>query len=91
MKTFRGKLWFGKLFLVLAKKQSGPKDKYKEAAKGAKKKKSKTPEMSGGVMDLIGGLTVLRFTSMLGMRNISFTKEELLKLNSQLNKIKKPS
>ena len=41
-------------------------------------------------MELIGGLTVLRFTSMLGMRNISFTKEELLKLNRQLNKIKKP-
>jgi len=86
MKTFRGKLWFGKLFLILAKKQSGPKDKSKDG----KKKKSKTPEMSGGVMELIGGLTVLRFTSMLGMRNISFTKEELLKLNSQLNKIKKP-
>ena len=87
MKTFRGKIWFGKLFLILAKKQSGPKDN--SSKDGGKKKKTKTPEMTGGVMELIGGLTVLRFTSMLGMRNISFTKEELLKLNSQLNKIKK--
>ena len=44
----------------------------------------------GNMMNLIGGFTVLRFTSMLGMRNISFTKEELLKLNSKLNKIRKP-
>ena len=46
--------------------------------------------MNSGVMDMISGFTVLRFTGMLGMRNISFTKEELLKMNSQLNKIRKP-
>ena len=41
-------------------------------------------------MKMISSFTVLRLTGMLGMRNIMFTKEELLKLNSQLNKIKKP-
>ena len=41
------------------------------------------------VVDMISGLTVLRFTSMLSMRNVFFTKEELLKLNAQLNKIPK--
>ena len=43
-----------------------------------------------GMMQMLGGFTVLRMTSMLGMVNVSFTKEELLKLNAQLNKIKKP-
>lgn len=33
-------------------------------------------------MELICGLTVLRFTGMLGMRNVSFTKEELVKMNA---------
>ena len=43
-----------------------------------------------GIMDMMGGFTVLRLTSMMGMMNISFTKEELLKFNKQLNRIKKP-
>ena len=47
--------------------------------------------MNSGVLDMIGGFTVLRFTGMLGMRNVTFTKEELLKMNAQLNKIKKPA
>lgn len=55
-----------------------------------KKKKSKNPEMNSGVMNMIGNFTVLRFTGMLGMRNVTFTKEELLKMNAKLNKIKKP-
>ncbi len=88
-KTLRGKLWFMGLFLALAKKQSGPKDKGKKKEKKDKKKKNKT-NMDSGVMKMISGFTVLRFTSMLGMRNISFTKEELLKMNRKLNKIRKP-
>lgn len=90
-KTLRGKLWFAGLFLTLAKKQSGgnatPKQKDKDTKK---KKKSKTPEMSSGLMDMIGGFTVLRFTGMLAMRNVTFTKEELLAINRKLNKIRKP-
>ena len=87
MKSFRGKFWFVKLFMALAKKQSGPKQKGDKK----KKKKGKNPDMNSGVMNMISGFTVLRFTGMLGMRNISFTKEELLKMNSQLNKIRKPA
>ena len=45
----------------------------------------------GGLMEMMGSFTVLRLTSMMGMMNISFTKEELLKLNRQLNRIKKPA
>ena len=94
MKTLRGKLWFAKLFLILAKKMSAgqPKDKAKEKAKDKPKKtkkKNAASAMDSNTMNLISGLTVLRFTSMLGMRNVYFTKEELLKLNKQLNKISK--
>ena len=88
IKTLRGKLWFAGLFLTLAKKMSQAQPQSKD--KKAKKKKSKNPEMNSGVMNMIGGFTVLRFTGMLGMRNVTFTKEELLKMNRQLNKIKKP-
>ena len=94
MKTLRGKLWFAKLFLILAKKmgdgQKQPK-KADEKEKKPKKKKSAAAGMDSGTMNLISGLTVLRFTSMLGMRNVHFTKEELLKLNRQLNRIPKKS
>ncbi len=88
MKTFRGKLWFAGLFMTLAKKMSGnqPKSNGKE-----KKKKKKNPEMNSGVMNMISNFSVLRFTGMLGMRNVTFTKEELLAMNAKLNKIKKPS
>ncbi len=85
MKTLRGKLWFVGLFMILAKKQSGPKQKTDKKAP-----KKKGAQMDSGVMNMISGFTVLRFTGMLGMRNINFTKEELLKMNRQLNKIKKP-
>ena len=47
-------------------------------------------EMNEGMMAMMGGFTVLRLTSMVGMMNISFTKEELLKMNKQLNRIRKP-
>ena len=43
-----------------------------------------------GMGQMVGGFTVLRMTSMIGMLNISFTKEELLKMNAKLNKIKAP-
>jgi len=42
------------------------------------------------MMDMLGGFSVLRLSSMMGMMGVSFTKEELLKLNKQLNRIKKP-
>ena len=86
-KTLRGKLWFAGLFLTLARKMSQNKP---QSADKKKKKKQKNPEMNSGVMNMIGGFSVLRFTGMLGMRNVTFTKEELLKMNRQLNKIKIP-
>jgi beta-galactosidase len=47
--------------------------------------------MSGSMMQMLGGFSILRMSSMVGMANITITKEELLKVNSQLNKVKKPT
>ena len=86
MASKRGKLWFIMLGLRLKKKMNASK-------KGGEKKKSGGFEVDlkadGGLMQMMGGFTVLRLSSMMGMMNISFTKEELLKLNKQLNRIKK--
>ena len=88
MKSFRGKLWFAKLGLAMKKKMDANK-------KGKKSEKGEGFDIDfksagSGLMEMMGGFTVLRLSSMLGMANISFTKEELLKMNKKLNKIKKP-
>ena len=88
MKSKRGKLWFVRLGLNLKKKM----DANKKGQKGEKKSGGFEVDLKadGGLMQMMGGFTVLRLTSMMGMMNINFTKEELLKLNRQLNRIKKP-
>ena len=45
---------------------------------------------SKAMMQMMGGFTVLRLTSLMGAANVSFSKEQLLGLNAMLNKIKKP-
>lgn len=87
-KTLRGKLWMAGLFLTLAKKMRQGKPKSNSGEK--KTKKQKNPEMNSGVMNMIGGFTILRFCGMLGIRNVTFSKEALLKMNAKLNKIRKP-
>ncbi|MBQ3015367.1 MAG: glycoside hydrolase family 2 protein [Clostridia bacterium] len=86
MKSLRGKLWFVKLGLKLKKKMNANKQG------GEKKSGGFEVELKadGGLMQMMGGFTVLRLSSMMGMMNITFTKEELLKLNRQLNRIRKP-
>ncbi|MDD6144123.1 MAG: glycoside hydrolase family 2 TIM barrel-domain containing protein [bacterium] len=42
------------------------------------------------MMKMMGGFTVIRLTNLMGAANVSFTKEQLLGLNAQLNQIKKP-
>ncbi len=82
MSCLRGKLWFAKFGLKMKKAMSGGKKGKKQEAMGF--------ELSEDMMKMLGGFTVLRMTSMAGMMNLSFTKEELLKMNAQLNKIRKP-
>ena len=89
MKSKRGKMWFMGMGLKLKKKMDANK---KGKEDGEKKSGGFDVDLSagGGLMEMMGGFTVLRLTSMMGMMNISFTKEELLKMNKKLNKIKKP-
>ena len=85
-----GKLWLVRMGLALKKKM----DVNKKGKKGEKKAGGFEFNMKdaagSGLMDMMGGFTVLRLSSMMGMMNISFTKEELLKFNRQLNRIRKP-
>ena len=86
MKTKRGKIWFVGMGLKLKKKMNAGKNGEKKSGGFDVKLDGK----SEGLMQMMGGFTVLRLTSMMGMMNISFTKEELLKMNKKLNRIKKP-
>ena len=88
IETLGGKLWFVGVGLKLKKKM----DEVKKDKKGEKKSGGFDVDIKGGsgLMEMLGGFTVLRLSNMMGMMNISFTKEELLKMNKQLNRIKKP-
>ena len=88
MSTPMGKVWFAGLMLSLKKKMdaSGKKD-----AKGEKKSGfSINLNSIGSFTQMLSGFTVLRLTGMVTMVGVSFTKEELLKMNRQLNRIKAP-
>ena len=78
--TVRGKLIFAK---IMGKMMGGKK--------GEKKPKAMGFEITPDLMAMMGGFTVLRLLTMAGgMMNVEFTKEDLLKLNAKLNKIKQP-
>ena len=81
MASFFGKIWFIKTMLKIKKRMSGGKNGEKKVAGF---------EVSDGIMKMMGGFTVLRLTSMMGMMDITFTKDELLAMNKQLNRIRKP-
>ena len=58
---------------------------------GASKEASMGFEIDpSAMMKMMGGFTVIRLTNLMGAANVSFTKEQLLGLNAQLNQIKKP-
>ena len=84
----RGKLWFYMLMLKIVRKMKAGKKKKKGEKGGGFSIDFKSA--GGGLMEMMGSFTVLRLTSMIGMANVSFTKEELLKMNKKLNRIKKP-
>ncbi len=47
-------------------------------------------EVNESMMQMMGGFTVIRLTSLLGTAGVKVTKEQLLALNAQLNRIPKP-
>ncbi len=80
LSTVRGKL----IFAGLMAKMMGGKDKGDGKVMGF--------EMTADMMTMMNGFTVLRLITMAGgMMNVKFTKEQLLDLNAQLNKIKRPN
>lgn len=46
-------------------------------------------ELNSGMMQMMGGFTMIRLTSLLGTAGVNLNKEQLLALNAQLNKIPK--
>ncbi len=80
MSTVRGKMLFmklaGELMAQMPKNADG-----KPSAMGF--------EMNSGMFEMMSSFTILRLAGMVGMANITITKEQLLDLNAQLNKIKK--
>ena len=89
MASVRGKLWFLSVGLAIKKKMNANK---KAASSGEKKSGGFEIDLKadGGIMQMMGGFTVLRLSSMMGMVNVNFSKEELLKMNKKLNRIRKP-
>lgn len=83
MATVKGKL----LFMTMMAKMMPKKDEKKEAA-GFDLSQM---DIEGGLMQMMGGFTVLRLSGMMGMMGVNPTKEQLLDLNAKLNKIKKPN
>ena len=83
MKSFRGKLVLGGFMLKIAKQMK----KNKPAGDGETKVAGfkLTPEL----LQMVGSFTILRMSGMIGMVNVTLTADDLLKLNAQLNKIKK--
>lgn len=75
IKTMKGKLLFMGMFSKLMPKKGD------KVAGGF--------EMNDAMMGMLGGFTVLRLSGMIGTMGINLTKDDLLELNSKLNKIKK--
>ncbi len=84
LSTVRGKLIFASLMgKMLGGKKGDKKDGESNKVMGF--------EMTADMMTMMNGFTVLRLITLAGgMMDAKFTKEQLLDLNAQLNKIKKP-
>ena len=77
--------WQGKLLFASLLKKFMPKGKKGEQPKVA------GFELNSGIMEMVGGFTVLRLLNMAGgMLDLGLGKEDLLEINRKLNKIRKP-
>ncbi len=82
LETAEGKALFAKLTSVLVAEIS------KNSGNGAK---AELPAMSEDMMRMLSSFTVLRLVSLFGMSGFKPTKEQLLGVNAELNKIAKPN
>ncbi|MCD7797746.1 MAG: glycoside hydrolase family 2 protein [Clostridiales bacterium] len=93
LSTFKGKLYAIKLVKIILNALSDGKDKKEKTEKEKGKKKEKGISIMGfslnkTMIDMAKGFTLKRALMMLGGK---FTKEQILQINADLNKIKKPS
>ncbi len=87
MKTFRGKL----LLIQFAMQLMGSMKKNKKEGKSGGMGGNGGIKLGSNVVAMMEGFTVLRASNMVGMVGATVTKEQLLKLNKRLNRIKKPN
>jgi beta-galactosidase len=87
MKTLRGKLVLLEFAGIIMRSM---KKNQKEGKKGSMGGNAKM-KMDSNVMKMLDGFTILRASSMIGMVGATVTKEQLLRINRQLNRIKKPT
>lgn len=80
VKTEQGAMFINGLFKEIMGKMSGEN---KEKAESAGK------DGGAGLMSMMGSFTLIRLLNMIGIMGGGMTKEEMLALNAQLNKIKK--
>ncbi len=87
-----GKVWFAGLMLTLKKKMDESKKDSSKDSKEGKKSGGFSIDLKslGNFTQMLSGFTVLRLTGMVGMVGVRFDKEELLKMNKQLNLIRIP-
>ena len=90
MNSKRGKMWFMGVGLKIKKKMDAKKKGQKDDKKSGGFDVDLKGGNMGGMMEMLGGFSVLRLSSMMGMMGVTFTKEELLKMHKQLTRIKKP-
>ena len=90
MQSKRGKMWFMGVGLKIKKKMDAKKKGEKDGKKSGGFDVDLKGGNMGGMMEMLGGFSVLRLSSMMGMMGVTFTKEELLKMHKQLTRIKKP-
>ncbi len=62
---------------------------FSEIAEKLKSSKSGDVEMNADMLKMLGGFSFIRFASLSEMMGIKFTREELLSINRELNKIEK--
>ena len=88
MKTIRGKIVLLEFAGIIMRSMKKNQKEGKPSPMGGSGAKMK---LDGNVMKMLDGFTLLRASSMIGMVGATLTKEQLLKLNKQLNRIKKPT
>ena len=79
MGTVRGKLLIGGMMMKMMGSMKG----------GDKGGKAMGFDITPDMLKMLGGFTMVRLTSLMGAANVKITKEQLLDLNKELNKIKK--